>query len=54
MLARVGRRGVALSGTVGTNCSVEVVVMFEEGLGEEDLLSLEFKFERPVKVVVVM
>ena len=51
MLARVGRRGVALSGTVETNCSVEVVVMFEEGLGEEDLLSLDFKF---VKVVVVM
>ena len=53
-LARVGRRGMALSRGVETNCGVEVVVMFEEWLGEEDLLSLEFKFERPVKVGVVM
>lgn len=53
-MARAGRRGVAFSGGVETNCSVEVVVTFEEGLGEEDLRSLEFKFERPVKAVVVM
>ena len=51
MLARVGRREVLIVG-VETNCSV--VAMLEEGLGEELLLSLEFKSERPVKVVVVV
>lgn len=54
MFARVGRRGVALIMGVETNCSAEVAAMLEEGLGEEALLSLEFKSERPVKVVVVV
>ena len=54
MFARVGRREMVLIMGVETNCSAEVAAMLEEGLGEEALLSLEFKSERPVKVVVVV
>ena len=54
MFTRVGRRGVVLIMGVETNCSAEVAAMLEEELGEEALLSLEFKSERPVKVVVVV
>ena len=54
VFTRVGRRGVVLIMGVETNCSAEVAAMLEEELGEEALLSLEFKSERPVKVVVVV